>query len=61
LVKIVDFAGCFQWPAGQVAISACTTPFITAGQLASTCAVWARGAGHLRESYDSALAKKAVG
>jgi len=62
LVKIVDFRGMFQWPAVKFAIFGLHHTIHHRGQLASYLrCMGARVPAIYGESYDSALAKKAVG
>ncbi len=62
LVKIVDFRGIFQWPAVKFAIFGLHHTIHHRGQLASYLrCMGAKVPAIYGESYDSALAKKAVG
>ena len=62
LVKIVDFRGMFQWPAVKFAIFGLHHTIHHRGQLASYLrCMGAKVPAIYGESYDSALAKKAVG
>ena len=62
LVKIVDFRGMFQWPAVKFAIFGLHDTIHHRGQLASYLrCMGAKVPAIYGESYDSALAKKAVG
>jgi uncharacterized damage-inducible protein DinB len=62
LVKIVDFRGMFQWPAVKFAVFGLHHTIHHRGQLASYLrCMGARVPAIYGESYDSALAKKAVG
>jgi len=62
LVKIVDFRGMFQWPAVRFAIFGLHHTIHHRGQLASYLrCMGAKVPAIYGESYDSALAKKAVG
>ncbi len=62
LLKIVDFRGMFQWPAVKFAIFGLHHTIHHRGQLASYLrCMGAKVPAIYGESYDSALAKKAVG
>jgi uncharacterized damage-inducible protein DinB len=62
LVKILDFRGMFQWPAVKFAIFGLHHTIHHRGQLASYLrCMGAKVPAIYGESYDSALAKKAVG
>ena len=62
LVKIVDFRGMFQWPAVKFAIFGLHHTIHHRGKLASYLrCMGAKVPAIYGESYDSALAKKAVG
>jgi uncharacterized damage-inducible protein DinB len=62
LVKIVDFRGMFQWPAVKFALFGLHHTIHHRGQLASYLrCMGAKVPAIYGESYDSALAKKAVG